>query len=189
MKKYILIFGAVAGAIIILYSLFLFAAMGDLATMTPEDLQTASLIGYIRYPVLLLGVVMGMVAYRRATAGPLEYRRMLTLGVGVALVTAVFVGLLELGYVAANPDYYDNYSRIALEAMKASGASSSDLVAFRQHQESFAFMKSPYVTGAWYFVETAMVGSLFAAIAALFTKRGESPRSPSLDDTAAPSAL
>lgn len=173
MKRTVLAFGAIAGGIVILYSVILFAILGDPARMSMKDLQMAEALGYIRYLVLLLGVVMAMIAFRRRTPGPIPYTRMLLLGVSVAAVTAVLVGGLELAYAVANPDFYDQYSRLAEESMRAGGASDADVKVFQEHQQDFAFMKNPLVMGAFYFVETFLVGSLFALVAALFTRRQE----------------
>ena len=174
MKVYAATFGAIAGGIIVLYSIILFVIMGDFSQITAKDLQTAETLGYIRYLVLLLGVVMGMLAFRRKTPGVIGYKQMLALGAGVAVVSAVFVGLLEWIYVAMNPTFFDDYGRLALEAMKAKGASAADIAEFHKQQEAFAWLREPAAMGAFYFVETTLVGTAFALVAALFARRKES---------------
>jgi hypothetical protein len=124
--------------------------------------------------VLLLGVVMAMVAYRRGTSGPLSYRSLITVGVLVALITAVFVGLMEYTYIAfINPDFYEQYGRMMTEGMRAKGASAAELAATRQEQESYAWMANPLMAGLFYFLETAVIGTILSLIGAPFLRRPE----------------
>jgi hypothetical protein len=174
MKRTILIFGAMAGALIFAYTYLTLAIVGDFAQATPKDLEMAQWLGYIRYLLLLLGVAMAMITYRRNTPGPIGYGRSFVVGLLVALVIALFVGAMEYSYVAfTNPHFYEQYAKLMIEGMKQKGASAADLEAFRKEQESYAWMTNPIATGAFYFVETAVIGTIFSLILALFIRRGD----------------
>src|SRR6185295_17218752 len=126
MKNMALKFGLIAGGIIFAYSYVVFFVLLDFSTMTPKDLEMAQWFGFIRYIVLLLGVIMAMIADRRSVTGPMSYGRSFRVGLLVALVTAVFVGLMEYLYVAfANPEFYNQFAALTLEGMKKSGATAA----------------------------------------------------------------
>lgn len=179
MKRYMLTFGALAGGVILVYSLVLFAVMGDFATMTVKDLQLVETLGYVRYLILLLGVAMGMLAYRRRTPGPISYSSILRVGIGVAAVTALLVGAFEAAYVAANPDFFEHFARLSEQALRATNPTQADLKAFHQKQQDFAFMANPLAMGAFYFIETLLMGSAFALVGAIFGRRNDEGTSSS----------
>jgi hypothetical protein len=175
MKRYVWTFGAIAGGIIAVYTLIIAFVLIDFSNMTPSQLQTAEVLGYARYLVLFVGVLMAMLAYRRRNAGPIPYKRVLLIGIGVAAVTGIFVGVMEFVYMLVNPDFYDQYGKIAEQMMRESGeATPENLEKFREQYESFSWMRNPAATGAFYFLETLALGTVFALIAALFTRRPES---------------
>lgn len=178
MKKTVLTFGIMAGVIIIAYTFVTLLILGDFGKMTPKDLAAAEALGYIRYLILLLGVVMAMVTYRKNVAGPISYGRALRVGVLVAVVTALFVGAMELTYVAfINPEFYDQYAKLTASAMQARGASAAEIAETQSQLQSMQWMTSPGMTGLFYFVETAVIGIILSLIAAIFIRRkeGESP--------------
>ena len=186
MARLLLLSGLATGGAIVLFSLVLFWALGDFADVTVDDLKRVEAWGYARYLFLLLGVVGAMVVYRRRTEGSIGYGRMLGLGVGVAVVTGLIVGLLEGIYVAVNPDFFDHYNRLAGEAMRADGATPERLAALRKQQEDFAWMRDPAALGVFYFFETTFFGSLIAIAAAAFTRRAHAT---SVADAGEPSPL
>jgi hypothetical protein len=171
-KRPILIFGIAAGLAEILYFLILFMIYGDFSHMRVEDLQRSEILGYLRYVILFVGIVMAMVTYRRSTSGEIGYRRMLAIGVQVGLIAALFVGALEFSYVAfISPDFYDQYVKITIEQARRSGATPAQLKEFAAQQANFAWMRNPWPTGAFYFAETAVLSTVFSLLAALVVRR------------------
>jgi hypothetical protein len=174
MKKMVLTFGTLAGVVIFVYSMIVFTVVIDFKQITPKQLALASWLGYIRYLVLVLGIIMAMIAYRKSVTGPITYGRVLLVGVLVAVVTAVFVGLMEFCYLAfVNPDFIEQYMKITMEAMRQNGATQAEMNATLAQMQSFAWMRSPIFTGLFYFVETSVVGTILALIAAIFTRRAD----------------
>lgn len=185
MKRTVLTFGITAGVLIFAYSMLVLAIMGDFAKMTPKDLTMSYVLGYLRYVLLLLGVTMGMVAYRKNIAGPISYGRAFKVGLLIALVTGVFVGGMEATYIAYNPDFYDQYARLMVESKKAEGAGEAELEKVRQEQADYQWMATPGMTGIFYFFETAVIGTIISLIAARFARRKEGDSLPGGGETIA----
>jgi hypothetical protein len=174
MKKLVLTFGTLAGVIIFVYSMIVFTVIGDFSKITPNQLALASWLGYIRYLVLVLGIIMAMIAYRKSVAGTIEYSRVFLVGMLVAVVTAVFVGLMEFSYLTfVNPDFIEQYMKVTMEAMRQDGKTQAEMNKTLAQMESFGWMRNPILTGLFYFVETSIVGTILSLIAAIFTRRTE----------------
>jgi hypothetical protein len=172
MKKMVLTFGTLAGVVIFVYSMIVFTVIVDFTQITPKQLALASWLGYIRYLVLVLGIIMAMIAYRKSEAGPISYGRVLLVGVLVSMVTAVFVGLMEYSYLAfVNPGFIDQYMKVTMEAMRQNGASEAEMRTTLAMMKSNDWMRNPLFTGLFYFVETSVVGTILSLIAAFFTRR------------------
>ncbi len=183
MQKTVLTFGALAGLVIIIYTYGFLMILGDFGRMTPKDLEMAEWLGYVRYLVLLLGIVMAMIQYRRDSAGPISYGAAFKVGLMVALVTAVCVGLMESIYIAfINPDFFEQYRRLMMESLQARNASATEI---REAQEQFEtllpFMQHPVATGLFYFVETTVIGTILALIGAIFTRRPTAAPDPDME--------
>lgn len=171
MKKTVITFGLVAGAITVVYSyISVVAFIGS--EVTWQDMERAELFGYIRYLLLLVGVVMAMVTYRKNTGGTITYGRIFMVGMLVSLVIALFVGAMEYAYLAfINPDFYGQYGKAMIEGLQQAGASAAELEEARQQQQDYAWLTTPVMTGIFYFVQTAVIGIIFALMAAFFLRR------------------
>lgn len=66
MKKPVLTFGVLAGAIIAIYSLAVLAYVGDFSSVSPETFRTVEILGYLRYVILLLGVFFAIRTFRNS---------------------------------------------------------------------------------------------------------------------------
>jgi hypothetical protein len=183
MKKMVLTFGTLAGVVIFAYSMIVFTMIGDFSKITPNQLTLASWLGYLRYLILVLGIVMAMLAYRKSIAGPVEYSRVFLVGMLVAVVTAVFVGLMEYSYMAfINPGFIDQYISITQDAMRQKGSTQAEINATLAEMKNFEWMRNPLLTGLFYFVETSVVGTILSLIAAIFTRRTDADSSNATPD-------
>jgi len=169
LRKSALLFGLLAGIIVFAYTMIVMLVIGDFGSATPEELQTAEALGWLRYIILLLGVLMGMRALRKETTGQLGYGKVLAAGIGVSLVTAFFIGLMEFTYVQfMNPDFYEQYIQIAEKQF----TNPDDLKAFREQVEMFPkWATTGWGTGVFYFIETFIIGLLMSLLAAIFFRK------------------
>lgn len=168
MKKTALVFGSIAGGIILVYSAIVFLALGDFKKMTPEQFQMAELFGYLRYIILLLAVFFGMRTLGRNTGYVSGYGKLVRQGILVALVVALGVGLMEAVYMMVNPGFYENFSELYMQQLKAGGANEQAIAEAKKEMEAFSWMQNPGMTGIFYFFETAIIGAIGALLIGIF---------------------
>lgn len=170
MKRAVLVFGILAGVIIFTYSTVVFFLLGDFEKMTPKDLEMAEVLGYARYIILFLGVLMAMITYRKQH-DKVTYGKAFTIGLLVTLITAFFVGLMEFTYMNMNPEFMDQYGKLYIERLQAEGASQEVIEKTRQEMQAMAWMANPWAMGIFYFFETALLGTLMSLVCAAFMIR------------------
>lgn len=172
MKKIAWTFGMIAGIVILVYSAVVIFAFGDFKNMTATDLQKVEAFGYLRYLILILAVLFGIREWRKLPDVPLNWWNLAKAGIAVALVVALFVGLFEMAYAWANPNFMEEYGRLYIENLQNSGTSEVEVAQAKQQMADFAWLKNPLASGGFYFAETSIVGALAAALLALFFKKG-----------------
>lgn len=177
MKKLTLQFGLVAGLVIVGYSLVVMLLFGNIAKLSPKEFQMVEVLGFLRYIILLLAVFLAMRAVRKMPETNPGFWPVVRTGILVALVIALLVGLMEFGYILSNPEFYDQYGEMYLSRMKADGAPEAEIAAAQQQIEDYAFMANPVVSGVFYFIETALVGSVAALIMGIFLRKKAEPSS------------
>lgn len=159
--------GLVGGGLILLYTYAIFLAYGDFSSITLEQIGTIEKLGYLRYVLMLLSVFYGIKTFHQE-AKTVSYGSALLSGVKVAVVVAVIVGFMEFAYVQWwNPDFTEQYGKLMLEGMEKSGATPAKIAEAKQQMEAFAWMRNPLAMGAFYFVETVVIGTIGALILAL----------------------
>lgn len=173
MKRLLLIYGVGGGALVFLTSFTPVAIIGShFDKATPAEFAAAEWLGYLRYLLLALGIILAMRSYRAARMGSGTYGGTFVVGLLIALVIAFFVGVMEYTYLAyTNPDFYTQYYNLAAEEMRRAGASEAALAAARRDAEQYAWLANPWATGAYYFIETLAIGTVLSAIAAIFMRR------------------
>jgi len=159
--------GIIVGLAIVIYSVTGFLAFGKSA----EAYATLEKLGYLRYVILLVGVFIGMRLMAKKQTDTYTYMQAVMPGVVVALLAAVWVGLMEGTYIIVNPEFYESYGQYYMEKLQAEGASAAEIEAARAQMESFSWMANPWASGLFYFVETFLVGSIGAFIMGLFFQR------------------
>ncbi len=173
MKRLVLRYGVVAGATVFTVTYIIIAIVGaDLSGATPQQMATMQWLGYVRYLILALGIVLAMRAYRSGATTPIGYLKLFRLGIVVAAIVALFVGAMEYCYVAySNPQFFEQYAVLMARYAQEQGASAAEIAAMKQEYASFAWMQNPWMNGLFYVGETIAVGALLAALAALFMRR------------------
>ena len=173
MKKTVLSFGLAAGLIIILYTAAVFLAYGDFAKISVADLNKIEMLGYLRYLILLLTVIFA-VRYYKKQSGIATFKRLFLAGFYTALVVALLVGLMEAVYMLMNPDFMDQYAELTTRSMMESGASAEKIEAYKTEIAQYSWMSNPVNMGLFYFLETAILGTIMALIVAFFSKEKKS---------------
>ena len=163
MRKIVLVFGLIAGAIL--------AAM-MLITLPFQDqigFDTGAIIGYTTMVLAFLMVYFGVRSYRDTVAGgTVTFGRAFTVGLLItAVASACYVATWELIYYKLAPDFVEKYSAHAVEKARRSGATDAQIAAREREMAQFAAMyRNPLVNIALTFLEPLPVGIVFTLVTA-----------------------
>jgi hypothetical protein len=182
MRKIVLTFGLIAGAIL---SLMMAISM---AFHDQIGFDRGMIVGYTSMVLSFLLVYFGVRRYRDTVAGgTIGFWRAFFVGF---LITAV----ASLCYVVAwevlshfyMQDYMDKYAAYALAKAQAAGATPEQLAAQAQEMARFkALYANPFIKAAFTFLEPLPVALVMSLLSAgLLRRRGESPERIPVGSTA-----
>jgi len=170
MKKTAITFGLLSGLIIIIYSAAVFIHFGDFAKMTSQDLSKVEMLGYLRYLILLLTIVFAIRYFKKQAGDAVTFKPLFLAGLYTAFIVALLVGLMEATYMLINPDFMEQYGELVTNRMKEQGASAAALAEHQKEMDNFKWMANPAAMGIFYFLETAVIGTVISLIVALIAR-------------------
>jgi len=185
--RYVLIYGVMAGAIVIA------VIVASIAIETLNHLQS-QWFGYLVMLAALSLIFVGVKRYRDVECGGVVgFGRALALGLGIAVVAGVVYVIGWEGYLATTDgNFMEGYAAAMLADMRASGASAAEIAATQaQMAEAIATYDSPPQRFLITFSEIFPVGLLVALVSAAVLRnprvlpaRAERPGSlPSSDES------
>jgi hypothetical protein len=163
MRKIVLTFGLIAGAIL--------SAM-MLITLPFQDqigFDKGAIIGYTTMVLAFLMVFFGVRSYRDNVAdGSVSFGRAFMVGLMITAVASVcYVATWEVVFYKLAPDFTDKYAAYAVEKTKKSGATEAQIAVKTKEMADFKEMyKNPLVNIAFTFLEPLPVGILFTLVTA-----------------------
>ena len=163
MRKIVLTFGLIAGAIL--------SAM-MLITLPFHDeigFDRSLIVGYTTMVLAFLMVFFGVRSYRDNVAGgSVTFGRAFMVGLMItAVATVCYVATWELAYHKLAPDYLDKYAAYSIEKASKSGATDAEIAAKTKEMAEFKEMyKNPLINIAFTSLEPLPVGLLFTLVAA-----------------------
>jgi len=175
MKKIVLTFGLIAGAVL---------AGTMLATMPFHDAignEAGLLLGYTSMVLAFLLIYFGVRSYRDNVAGGhVGFLRALGVGALIAVVaSACYVVTWEALYFGAKSDYIEKYQAREIEKARRSGETEAQIAARSAEMKKFAEMyRNPLFNSAITFMEPLPVGLVIALVSAgiLSRRRKEVPQ-------------
>ena len=168
MRKIVLTFGLIAGAIL---------SVMMLITMPFHDqigFDRGLIIGYTTMVLAFLMVFFGVRSYRDNVAGgSVTFGRAFAVGLLITIVASVcYVATWQFIYYRMIPDFGDKYAAHAIEKAKASGATDAQIAEKTSEMADMnQKLKNPLVNIALTFIEPLPVGILFTLIAAVALSR------------------
>ena len=175
MKKIVLIFGLLSGAVA--------AAMMFITLPFADRLgfERGLIIGYTTIILSLLFVFFGVRSYRENVGGgSITFGRALAVGILITLISCIcYVVAWEILYFKFMPDFADKYAAHAIEKEKANGASPQKIQAITEEMKGLKKMlDNPLTNGAMAFIEPFPVGVIITFLSALILRK----RRPSSND-------
>jgi hypothetical protein len=168
MKKTVLTFGLISGAIL---ALMMFATLPFVDRI---GFDKGAIIGYTSMVVSFLLVFFGIRSYRENVAGGnITFGRAFAVGILITLISCIcYVVAWEIIYFNFMPDFFAKYTAYAIEKAKASGASPSAIQAQMQEMKKFKEMyDNPFFNAAITFTEPFPIGLIVTLISALILRK------------------
>ncbi len=172
MRKIVLTFGLIAGAI--LSTMMLLA----LAFQDQIGFERGATVGYTSMVLAFLMVFFGVRSYRDNVAGgSVTFGQAFKVGLLITLVASVcYVATWELIYYKLAPDFSDKYAAYAIAKAKQAGATEAQIAARTEEMAKFKQMyQNPLVNISLTLLEPLPVGLLFTVIAAAALRRKREP--------------
>jgi hypothetical protein len=168
MKRTVLVFGLIAGAVL--------SAM-MLATIPFMDrigFDRGEIIGYTSMVLAFLLIFFGVRSYRDSVAGgTVSFGRALAVGALIASVASVcYVATWQVIYYKITPDFMAKYQAHTLEKARADGATEEAIAKKKAEMDKFANLyRNPAINAAITFVEPLPVGLVIALVSAAALSR------------------
>ena len=168
MKKTILVFGLISGA---LSSLMMVATVPFLNKIGSDR---GYVIGYTAIVLSFLLVFFGIRSYRDNVGnGQITFSKGFVVGILITLISCVFyVATWEVLYFTVLHDFMDKYGAYMVEKLKASGASAAAVQAKLQEMKKLKEMyENPFFNAAMTFIEPFPVGLVITLISAAVLRK------------------
>ena len=176
MKKNIIIYGLIGGAIV--STLMLFTVNYISHCEGNADFETSMLIGYASMLIAFSLVYVGIRNYRnKYNEGVISFGKAFRIGILIVLIAStIYVISWLIAYYFFIPDFMDKYSAQKLAELKASGASQAEIEKETKSMENFARMyQNPFFNAMMTYVEILPVGLVVTLISSLILKRKKLP--------------
>jgi hypothetical protein len=168
MRKTILIFGLISGAI---SSLLMIATV---PFMTRSDFSQGYILGYTTIVLSLMLTFFGVRSYRdNVGQGHITFGRAFLVGIAITLISCVFyVATWEVIYFNFMPDFMDKYGAHILQNMQAAGATAAAIQQKSQELDNLKVMyKNPLFNVAMTFIEPFPVGLVITLLSAVVLRK------------------
>lgn len=175
MKRTILVFGLLAGAVV---SGLMLVTM-QLAKGNPSHFEWGMVVGYTTMLLAFTFIFVGIRSYRdRYRQGRLTFGEGFRIGLGIAVIASVFYTLTwAVMYKTIYPNYLQDYTQYALEKMRAEGKTSAEISAAKaEFDRTFADYDTWPVLLGYTFLEIFPVGLLVTLVCAGVLRRKTGPR-------------
>jgi len=169
MKKIVLTFGLISGAII---SALMLATV---PFMHRIGMNWGMVIGYTTMVLAFLLVFFGIRSYRENVGeGRISFGRALSVGLLIMLITCAFYVITwEFVYFNFMPDFAEKYAAFALEDARSKGASAAELAQQAEEMKKFQVLyNNIFYNVAFTLLEPLPVGLIMTFISALILRRG-----------------
>jgi hypothetical protein len=163
MRKIVLTFGLIAGAILSAMMLI------TLAFQDRIGFDKGAIIGYTTMVLAFLMVFFGVKSYRDNVAGEsVTFGRAFKVGLMITAVASVcYVATWELIYYGLAPDFGEKYAAYSVQKTRESGATEAQVAAKMKQMTEFKEMyRNPLVNIALTALEPLPVGIVFTLVTA-----------------------
>jgi len=177
MRKIVLTFGLIAGAILSAMMLLTVPFMDQIG------FDKGAIVGYTTMVLAFLMVFVGVKSYRDNVAGgSVTFGRALKVGLMITAVASIcYVATWQVIYYRFTPDFVDKYAAYSVEKARKSGATDAQLAETTKKMAEYSELyKNPLVNVAITFLEPLPVGIVFTLVAAGVLSRKRRVEDPAI---------
>jgi hypothetical protein len=163
MRKIVLTFGLIAGAILSAMMLLAFVFQDEI------NFDRGAVVGYTSMVLAFLMVYFGVRSYRDNVAnGRVTFGRAFVVGLLImAIGSTCYVATWQVVYYKFMPDFMDRYSAYSIDKAKKAGATEAQVAdQARQMAQLKEMYRNPLVNIAITFLEPLPVGLVFTLVTA-----------------------
>lgn len=170
MTKKVLIYGGIAG-VIILIVMMISMAMFEGPDDENMDYRTGEIVGYATIILSQLAIFFGIKAYRdKDLGGHISFGKGFLLGTLISGVASfIFFVYTVLLYTVIDPDVHEKMRRGYIRMLEESGSSASEIAQATQMWEQMP--SHPAFQGLVMFVTVLMIGLVISAISSAILKK------------------
>ncbi|WP_162128087.1 DUF4199 domain-containing protein [Flavobacterium phycosphaerae] len=169
MKKIVLTYGLIAGAIVTAFMIF-----ATYSYYTNPDFKGSEVLGYSGMLVSFAFIFIGIKSYRdKQNDGVITFGKAMVIGSLIAFIaSSIYVGVWLIEYYCFFPDFMDKYAASAIEKLKTSQISTIEMkIKIAEINEYREIYKSTIGVILFTFLEILPLGLVIALISALILKR------------------
>lgn len=173
MKKTVLTFGLISGAILSLMM------VSTLPFIDKIGFDKGEVIGYTTMVLSFLLVFFGIRSCRENVGGgSITFGRAFAVGILITLISCLcYVVTWEIIYFKLMPDFVEKYANYIIEQLRTSGASQQAIDAKLQEMKSFkAMYDNPLINAAISFIEPFPIGLIMTLISAAILRKKARPK-------------
>jgi hypothetical protein len=169
MKKVVLVFGLISGAI---SSALMFLTL-PFVNSGAINLKNGEIIGYTAIFLSFLLVFFGIRSYRQNAGGAITFGRATAVGLLITVISCLFyVASWEIIYIKFMPDFGDKYAARVIDEMREKGATEAAIAAKQKEMDTFKVMyRNPLINAAMTFIEPFPVGLVMTLVSAAILRR------------------
>ena len=171
MKKIVLIFGLISGA---LMAIFMFATMPFIDKI---GFDKGVIVGYTNIVLAFILVFFGIRSYREnVNGGAVTFGRAFLIGILITLISSVcYMIAWQILFHNFMPDFFDKYAAHVIEKARASGATPEAIQSQTQEMDQMKQMvKNPFFHNLFVFLEPFPVGLVITLISSLILRKKRS---------------
>jgi Protein of unknown function (DUF4199) len=168
MKKIVLTFGLISGAIV---SVLMLTTMSFIDRI---GFDKALILGYTSIVLAFLLVFFGVRSYRENVGGgQISFGRAFSVGILITLISCIcYVVTWEIAYFTFLSDFGEKYSNYMIDSARSSGASAQEIATqVEEMKDVRAILDNPLYNAAFSFLEPFPVGLLVTLISALILRK------------------
>jgi hypothetical protein len=176
MKKVVIVFGLISGAI---SSAMMFLTLPFMQSGVINN-KNGEVIGYTAIFLSFLLVFFGIRSYRENAGGAITFGRAFSVGILITLISCVFyVASWEIIYFNVMPDFADKYAARAVETMREKGATEAAIAAKKMEMEKLkAMYRNPLINAAITFIEPFPVGLIMTLVSSAILRKRTATSAP-----------